>query len=101
MEYPRPVPGGVIGNTRDFGSLVPGSSPGRVVLVIACHVVPRRVRTLTFLGVTDRRLPKLSPLILATFRRRNSRINLELLPKIPPFLLPLSFCVVSCFVDRR
>ena len=24
------LPGGVIGNTRDFGSLVPGSSPGRV-----------------------------------------------------------------------
>jgi redox-sensing transcriptional repressor len=26
----RALPGGVIGNTRDFGSLIPGSSPGRV-----------------------------------------------------------------------
>lgn len=29
------VPGGVIGNTRDFGSLVPGSSPGRVAFTSA------------------------------------------------------------------
>lgn len=28
----RVLPGGVIGNTRDFGSLIPGSNPGRVVL---------------------------------------------------------------------
>ena len=27
------LPGGVIGNTRDFGSLIPGSSPGRVVFL--------------------------------------------------------------------
>ncbi len=26
------LPGGVIGNTRAFGALVPGSSPGRVAL---------------------------------------------------------------------
>ena len=28
------VPGGVIGNTWAFGAHVPGSSPGRVVLII-------------------------------------------------------------------
>ena len=28
------IPGGVIGNTRDFGSLIPGSNPGRVVQTI-------------------------------------------------------------------
>ena len=26
------LPGGVIGNTRDFGSRIPGSNPGRVAL---------------------------------------------------------------------
>ena len=31
----RLVPGGVIGNTRDFDSLILGSSPSRVTLVIS------------------------------------------------------------------
>ena len=32
------MPGSVIGNTREFGSRIPGSSPGRAVYLVVCGV---------------------------------------------------------------
>lgn len=50
----RLLPGGVIGNTRDFGSLVPGSSPGRVAAPWARFVrqASQRVHSFGSVGLT-------------------------------------------------
>ncbi len=38
MEKDCGIPGGVIGNTRVFGTRIPGSSPGRVVWLYAPRI---------------------------------------------------------------